>query len=156
MIVSFFIVLISFFYFFFCIRSIMFGIVDFLMNKNAIKKRKKGMSFNEWLFIKRFRTEIPKYHIVIYYLSFILYLLLFFLLIVFHIKTPYINFGKVRVWIVVGTILFCALYQIVFFGFHTSYTFIHKKEKINIRGINKEKYREKMKKKEADKPQNEN
>lgn len=58
---------------------------------------------------------------------------------------PSINFNKIRVWIVMSTILFCGLYQIILYGFHTGYTFIHKKDKIKIRGIDKKIYKEKMK-----------
>lgn len=145
MIISLFVILISFLYCFISIRSIIFGIVDYLMNKNAIKKRKKGSSFKEWLFFKRFRTEIPKYHILIYYLSFIVYIIILLIVFILHIKMPSINFNKIRVWIVMSTILFCGLYQIILYGFHTGYTFIHKKDKIKIRGIDKKIYKEKMK-----------
>ena len=42
-----------------CYRSWVCGIKYYQLNKNALKKRSKGQSFWEWLFLSRFKEEIP-------------------------------------------------------------------------------------------------
>lgn len=81
-----------------------------------------------------------------YYASGLVYAIILLILIIFHIVNVDVDFKKIRVYIVISTIIFCALYEIIFFGFHTTYTFIYRKDKINILGIDKKKYRERIRK----------
>ncbi len=130
-------------------RSTASYIIQYLMNNNAEKKRKKGQSFKDWMLYKRFRTEIPKYHIVMYYICGVVYVILLFVIIIFHIINVDVDKMIVRkIWLYMffGNVVFCSLYGVIVFGFHTKYTFIHRMDKINIRGIDKKEYREKIRK----------
>ncbi len=49
------------------------GIIDYQLNKNALKKRKIGQTAKEWLLYSRFREEIPKPYLTLYVLVFTLH-----------------------------------------------------------------------------------
>ena len=49
------------------LRSFLYGIKRYQLNKSAYKKRKKGENFKEWLFCSRFKEEIPKIVRLLYY-----------------------------------------------------------------------------------------
>ncbi len=124
-------------------------IIQYLMNNNAEKKRKKGQSFKDWLLFKKFRTEIPKYHIIMYYICGMVYVVLLFVMIIFHIVNADVDriiVRKLWAYIFLGNAVLLGVYNVIVFGFHTSYTFIHRMDKIHIRGINKKEYREKIRK----------
>lgn len=128
-------------------RSTASYIIQYLMNKNAIKKRKKGQTFKDWLLFKKFRIEIPKYHIILYYICSLVYAILLCIMIIFHIvnaDADKITIRKILVFIVLGNVIFIGLYDVIVFGFHTGYTFIHRKDKVNIRGVYKKEYRAKI------------
>lgn len=42
------------------------GIIDYQLNKNALKKRKRGQTAKEWLLYSRFREEIPRPYLLLY------------------------------------------------------------------------------------------
>ncbi len=146
MAVSLLIVFLCLIYFFCYMRLVMTGIVDYLMNNSAIRKRKKGMTFKEWFCYSRFRTEIPKYHIVFYYSVIVSYLVLFVIIFWLHLASIIFDFSKIRIIIVLCTIFFAFLYSAIFGGIHWTWTRINRKEKCHIRGIDKKAYREKMRK----------
>ena len=52
---------------FWCIRSDLSGIIRYQLNKNAQKKRKKGMMFKEWFLYTRYREELPKVMLLLYF-----------------------------------------------------------------------------------------
>lgn len=124
-------------------------IIQYLMNKNAEKKRKKGQTFKDWLLFKKFRTEIPKYHIIVYYICGVIYVVLLLLLIIFHIVNADVDkiiVRKIWAYVFLGNAILMGVYNVIVFGFHTSYTFIHRMDKIHILGIDKKEYREKIRK----------
>lgn len=49
------------------IRSNISGILDYQLNRSALKKRKKDETVKEWLLYSRFREEIPKAILVLYF-----------------------------------------------------------------------------------------
>lgn len=63
MIVTILIYLVCLFY----IRGFIYGIKRYQLNNSAYKKRKKGESFIEWLTYSRYKEEIPKIFIILYY-----------------------------------------------------------------------------------------
>lgn len=144
MIISIIVVILCFLFSFCCIRCLMSNIIDYLMNTSAKRKRKKGMGFKDWFTYKRFRIEIPYYHIVFYYAVMFFFIVLLILVIVLHIYKPNLNFKILRLSIIYGTIFFCFIYQAAFQGIHWTWTRINKKEQMYIRGISKKAYRKKL------------
>ena len=52
----------------FCyVRSFISGLIYYMLNKNAYRKRKKGQTFKEWLLYSRFQVEVPKFIRIFYY-----------------------------------------------------------------------------------------
>ena len=49
-----------FFVSFVAIRAFLGGLIRYLLNNRAYKKRKKGETFKEWLFYSRYKEEIPR------------------------------------------------------------------------------------------------
>ena len=54
------------------IRAIFSGIKDYQLNKSALKKRKKGETFIQWLVYSKFKEEIPFGWRLFYYIVCIL------------------------------------------------------------------------------------
>ena len=81
--------------FFFYIRGFIYGIKRYQLNNSAYKKRKKSETFKEWLFYSRYKKEIPKALIILYYAVLVLHPLCLSLCILSTcvIKTP-IDIGK--------------------------------------------------------------
>ena len=50
------------------IRGFLYGLKRYQLNLSAYKKRKKGETFKEWLLYSRFKEEIPKILLVLYYI----------------------------------------------------------------------------------------
>ena len=50
------------------LRGFLCGIKRYQLNNSAYKKRKKGETFKEWLFYSRYKEEIPKILLVLYFL----------------------------------------------------------------------------------------
>lgn len=115
-------------------------IINFLLNKNAIKKRKKGMNFKEWFTFSRFRSEIPYYHIVIYYSVITIYAILFIVILLLNLKSN-CNYLIIDLILLISTALWNISYLIILEGFHGKFSEIH-----HLRGIDKKEYREKMRK----------
>ena len=61
-------VLASFLMAFWIIRGFLLGIKEYPLNTSARKKRKKGQTFKEWFLYTRYREEIPKFFLVLYFL----------------------------------------------------------------------------------------
>ncbi|MEA4895233.1 MAG: hypothetical protein VB064_08215 [Oscillospiraceae bacterium] len=49
------------------IRTFIWGVEHYQLNNSAYKKRKKGQTFKEWLLYSRFREEIPKILLILYF-----------------------------------------------------------------------------------------
>ena len=56
-------------------RSFVYDIKTYQFNKNALKKREKGQTFLEWLFLSRFKEEIPLFFRVFNYVLILSHLL---------------------------------------------------------------------------------
>lgn len=56
-------------------RSFLDGLIIYILNKSAVKKRKKGQTLKEYLLYTRFRTEIPKSFLIFYYFIILSHLL---------------------------------------------------------------------------------
>ena len=52
---------------FYLARAFISGLLSYMLNKNAYKKRKKGQTFKEWLLYSRYQIEIPKFIRLLYY-----------------------------------------------------------------------------------------
>ncbi len=52
---------------FFYIRWLLSGIISYQLNNSAYKKRKKGMRFKEWFLYSRYREEISKILLLLYF-----------------------------------------------------------------------------------------
>lgn len=126
------------------IRGMCYEITRYLMNKNAYRKRKKGMTFKEWFTYSRFRVEVPKYHIVFMYLSIVLYAFILIGVIIVHLSGVIsdIDINRLRGYIGIFTIVIGFIYTAFFGGIHTAWTRVHRPEKIKYRGINKKEYME--------------
>lgn len=57
------------------IRWFLYGVKRYQLNNSAYKKRKSGESFVEWLLYKRYKKEIPKILMYLYFISILLHLL---------------------------------------------------------------------------------
>ncbi|WP_457945426.1 hypothetical protein [Caproiciproducens sp. LBM24188] len=51
----------------FFLRWIYWSVIDFQLNKKTRKERKKGQTFKEWLLYSRYRKEIPKPLLYLYF-----------------------------------------------------------------------------------------
>lgn len=69
------VILISFILSFVDLRFFFGGLIDYQINKSARKKRRQGMTFKEWFFYLRFRNEIPKVLLILYFTVLIVHLL---------------------------------------------------------------------------------
>ena len=49
------------------LRGMIGGVISYQLNKNAEKKRRAGQSFRESFLYSRFREEIPKIYIFLYF-----------------------------------------------------------------------------------------
>ena len=52
---------------FWFIRGFLWGVKRYSFNTSAYKKRKKGQTFKEWFLYSRYREEIPKILLVLYF-----------------------------------------------------------------------------------------
>lgn len=139
-------VILCFIYAFFRIRSLFADIIYYLMNNSAIQKRKVDMTFKEWFTFSRFRTEIPYYHIVIYYIIITVYIAWFILTFIMHITNSLSNPNLYRGVLIAFTAILTEGYEFALEGLHTGYTHTHRRDKIHLKGIDKKAYREKMRK----------
>ena len=83
-------------------RGFLDGAVLYQINNSAYKKRKKNQSFQEWLLFSRFKEEIPRVFMLLYYTIWILHLLGFVLSLFFYFINFSAKFGSVTVFIIIG------------------------------------------------------
>lgn len=103
--------LLSFYY----IRLFIYGIKRYQLNLSAYKKRKKGESFKEWLFLCRYKEEIPKKIRFFYYFILIIYPILFMVSFFAYIINLQFNIGDLLarfafyftgLWVLVTVLLY--------------------------------------------------
>lgn len=67
------VVFLLYFVVFIYLRGTYYGIKRYQLNKSALKKRRKGETFIEWLLYSRFKEEIPKILRYLYYVVLIIH-----------------------------------------------------------------------------------
>jgi hypothetical protein len=75
------------------IRADISGIIAYRLNKNARKKRKKGQTFKEWFLYSRYRNEIPKILLVLYFFIILIHPLVLLCCIAFYFIKPLDTYG---------------------------------------------------------------
>lgn len=78
---------------FWIIRWYLWGIKIYPLNPSARKKRKKGETIREWFFYARYRQEIPKFFLGLYFVVVILNAAAILAWIVQHFMGPYPDVG---------------------------------------------------------------
>ena len=78
---------------FWIIRWYLRGIKIYPLNPSARKKRKKGETIREWFFYTRYRQEIPKFFLGLYFVVLIVNVAALLVWIVQHFMGPYPDVG---------------------------------------------------------------
>ena len=78
---------------FWIIRWYLWGIKIYPLNPSARKKRKKGENIREWFFYTRYRQEIPKFFLGLYFVVLIVNVAAILVWIVQHFMGPYPDVG---------------------------------------------------------------
>ena len=78
---------------FWIIRWYLRGIKIYPLNPSARKKRKKGETIREWFFYTRYRQEIPKFFLGLYFVVLIVNMAALLVWIVQHFMGPYPDVG---------------------------------------------------------------
>lgn len=78
---------------FWIIRWYLRGIKIYPLNPSARKKRKKGETIREWFFYTRYRQEIPKFFLGLYFVVLIVNMAALLVWIVQHFMGPYPDLG---------------------------------------------------------------
>lgn len=78
---------------FWIIRWYLWGIKIYPLNPSARKKRKKGETIREWFFYTRYRQEIPKFFLGLYFVVLIVNVAAILVWIVQHLMGPYPDVG---------------------------------------------------------------
>lgn len=123
------------------IRGLCFSIVEYLMTKKEYQSAKTKMSLKEWFTLSRFRTEIPTYHIVVYYGTIAAHLFLLAFITIRNILGYVKGLAQIAIWALILISIFDFLYVAYFEGgVYTTWTRIYRPEKIKLRGIDKKRY----------------
>lgn len=78
---------------FWIIRWYLRGIKIYPLNPSARKKRKKGETIREWFFYTRYRQEIPKFFLGLYFVVLIVNVAAILVWVVQHFMGPYPDVG---------------------------------------------------------------
>lgn len=78
---------------FWIIRWYLWGIKIYPLNPSARKKRKKGETIQEWFFYTRYRQEIPKFFLGLYFVVLLVNMAALLVWIVQHFMGPYPDLG---------------------------------------------------------------
>lgn len=94
----------------FCgIRQENSGIILYQLNNSAWRKRKKGMTFKEWFLYTRYREEIPKILLLLYFVIAFGHPLVLAICFLLHLLGPYPEIGgnlaKGAMWFDLGWML---------------------------------------------------
>ena len=97
---------------FLVIRNILWGIKELYLSKNERKKRRKGQTFKEWFLYSRYRKEIPKALIWLYFAILIIHpLLLICISLAFLIEF----FRNITFALTIAVVVFDAFWLILIF-----------------------------------------
>ncbi len=108
-------ILCAYIYSFLYQRSFLSGIKSYQLNNSALKKRKKGETFREWLFYSRYKEEIPKIFRMLYYCILIIHPFCLIACVLLYLLTSSLNKSYMLarnvmvwdfVWILVIKLLF--------------------------------------------------
>ena len=78
---------------FWIIRWYLWGIKIYPLNPSARKKRKKGETIREWFFYTRYRQDIPKFFLGLYFVVLLVNMAALLVWIVQHFMGPYPDLG---------------------------------------------------------------
>ena len=78
---------------FWILRWYLWGIKIYPLNPSARKKRKKGETIREWFFYTRYRQEIPKFFLGLYFVVLLVNMAALLVWIVQHFMGPYPDVG---------------------------------------------------------------
>ncbi|MGX8700700.1 hypothetical protein [Caproiciproducens sp.] len=73
---------------FFHLRGLYWNIIDYQLNNSARKKMRKGQTFKEWFLYSRYRAEIPRILVCLYFVVIIVNVIFFLLDLLFF----YLNY----------------------------------------------------------------
>lgn len=110
------------------LRWLFWNIIDFQLNKSARKKRKESQTFKEWFLYTRYRKEIPKFLLALYFITIAIHLFLFLnVLILFFFNWPYylLILKEVVMWIAWIDILILFILYFAFYGRKNNITYVN-------------------------------
>ena len=96
---------------FFYIRWLLSGIISYQLNNSADKKRKKGRRFKEWFLYSRYREEIPKILLLLYFVIVFGHPLMTLVCLFLYLVGPYPEIGRV---LVTGVMIFDFGWQVIY------------------------------------------
>ena len=85
---------------FFLMRGFLGSVICYQLNKNAIKKRKKGQSLKEWFLYSRFRDVLPRLAVIWYFIVVAIHPLILAVCIILTLAGVPNEVGK---WVAVST-----------------------------------------------------
>lgn len=102
---------------FLTIRWYLWGIKTYPLNTSAQKKRKKGETIREWFLYTRYREEIPKFFLGLYFVIVFLHAAVLIVWVVQHFVGPYPFFGHcMTVTLIVFDAVWMLLLRLVFWS----------------------------------------
>jgi len=111
----------------FFIRWLFWGIIDFQINKKTRKERKKGLTFKEWFLYSRYREELPKLLIYLYFgvwISHIIFLV--FIPICYYFMNSYYHFVIIATKVIIlSDLSILAIINFAFRGRKDGKTFLN-------------------------------
>lgn len=100
---------------FFHMRSLVSGAVIYIFNNSAYRKRKKGQNFGDWLFYLRFKSDMPKWLLIPYYIVLAFHTVAICIFVIFiAAKCPY-DYCIVLAKVIVYSDLVCLFILLVLF-----------------------------------------
>ena len=89
------------------------------LNNSAWKKRKKGMTFKEWFFYTRYRKEIPRVMLLLYFVIVVIHPSVLVICFLLYLLGPHPeiggNFAKGVMWFDVGCLV---ILEVAFWNWH--------------------------------------
>ncbi len=96
---------------FFYIRWLLSGIICYQLNNSAYRKRKMGMRFKEWFLYSRYREEIPKILILLYFVIVFGHPLMLLVCLFLYLVGPYPKIGRI---LAIGVAIFDFGWQVIY------------------------------------------
>ena len=102
---------------FLTIRWYLWGIKTYPLNTSARKKRKKGETIREWFLYTRYREEIPKFFLGLYFVIVFLHSAVLIVWVIQHFVGPYPFFGHcMTVTLIVFDAVWMLLLRLMFWS----------------------------------------